>query len=156
MRAVGEVMSIGKTYKEAFQKAIRSLEKGCYGLGFAKDFNSKTLDELLRLLAYATPDRQFIMYEALRKGATVDQLFELTHIKRWFIEQMAELVAEEEDVLAFAVEHPAQMLPADALTQAKCDGFSDRYLSGLLHVPETKMRAARLRLASPRPGRVCT
>lgn len=144
MRAVGEVMSIGKTYKEAFQKAIRSLEKGCYGLGFAKDFNSKTLDELLRLLAYATPDRQFIMYEALRKGATVDQLFELTHIKRWFIEQMAELVAEEEDVLAFAVEHPAQMLPADALTQAKCDGFSDRYLSGLLHVPETKMRAARL------------
>ena len=68
MRAVGEVMSIGKTYKEALQKAIRSLENGRHGLGFAADFNRKSLEELTELLAYPTSERQFILYEALRKG----------------------------------------------------------------------------------------
>ena len=80
MRAVGEVMSIGKTYKEAFQKAIRSLETGRYGLGFAKDFHGKSKDELLGMLVTPTSERQFIMYEALRAGATVDELHELTRI----------------------------------------------------------------------------
>ncbi|HRS21584.1 MAG TPA: carbamoyl-phosphate synthase large subunit, partial [Clostridia bacterium] len=69
MRAVGEVMSIGKSYKEAFQKAIRSLEINRYGLGFAGNFNNHTLDELLSMLTEPTSQRQFIMYEALRKGA---------------------------------------------------------------------------------------
>ena len=144
MRAVGEVMSIGKTYKEAFQKAIRSLEKNIYGLGFVKDYNEKTLDELLALLHFATPDRQFQMYEALRKGATVEQLHELTKIKAYFIEQMKELVDAEERILAWASEHPAQMLPADELASAKRDGFADRYLAQLLHLPETQVREARL------------
>ena len=76
MRAVGEVMSIGKNYKEAFQKAIRSLENGRYGLGFAKDFNEKSLDELLELLAEPSSERQFIMYEALRKGADIEALLQ--------------------------------------------------------------------------------
>ena len=98
MRAVGEVMSIGKTYKEAFQKAIRSLEIGRYGLGFAKDFHSKTKKELLKLLHTATSERQFIMYEAIRKGATTEELYELTRIKPYFIEQMRELVEEEEEL----------------------------------------------------------
>lgn len=95
MRAVGEVMSIGKTYKEAFQKAIRSLETGRYGLGFAKDFNKLSKKELLAHLHIPTSERQFIMYEALRKGATVEELFNLTKIKPYFIEQMKELVEEE-------------------------------------------------------------
>ena len=144
MRAVGEVMAIGKTYKEAFQKAIRSLEKNVYGLGFVKDYNEKTLDELLTLLNFATPDRQFQMYEALRKGATVEQLHELTKIKAYFIEQMKELVDAEERIIAWSVEHPAQMLPADELASAKRDGFADRYLAQLLHLPETQVREARL------------
>ena len=144
MRAVGEVMAIGKTYKEAFQKAIRSLEKNVYGLGFAKDYNEKTLDELLALLHFATPDRQFQMYEALRKGATVEQLHELTKIKAYFIEQMKELVDAEERILAWTAEHPAQMLPADELASAKRDGFSDRYLAQLLHLPEAQVREARI------------
>ena len=67
MRAVGEVMSIGKTYKEAFQKAIRSLEKDRYGLGFAKNFHDMTKEELLAQLRYPTSERQFVIYEALRK-----------------------------------------------------------------------------------------
>ena len=144
MRAVGEVMAIGKTYKEAFQKAIRSLEKNVYGLGFVKDYNEKTLDELLTLLNFATPDRQFQMYEALRKGATVEQLHELTKIKAYFIEQMKELVDAEERIIAWSAEHPAQMLPADELASAKRDGFADRYLAQLLHLPETQVRETRL------------
>ena len=139
MRAVGEVMSIGKTYKEAFQKAIRSLETGRYGLGFAKDFNEKTKDELLSMLIYPTSNRQFIMYEALRKGATVEELYQLTKIKRWFIEQMQELVDEENALLAQKGSVPA----AGVLRQAKLDGFSDRYLAQILEVSETDIRNAR-------------
>ena len=74
MRAVGEVMSIGKNYKEALQKAIRSLEIGRAGLGFAKDFNELPLEELLDRLGTPSSERQFLMYEALRKGADIDTL----------------------------------------------------------------------------------
>ena len=140
MRAVGEVMSIGKTYKEAFQKAIRSLENGCYGLGFAKDFHEKSKDELLRMLTYPTSQRQFIMYEALRKGATVEELWQLTKIKHYFIEQMKELVEEEEQLLA----HKGAVPPAQILKQAKKDGFSDKYLSKILEVEEAEIREARI------------
>jgi carbamoyl-phosphate synthase large subunit len=139
MKAVGEVMSIGKTYKEAFQKAIRSLETGRYGLGFAKDFNRKTLSELLGLLCEATSERQFIMYEALRQGATVEQLFKLTHIKAWFIQQMKELVELEERVLACK----GRDLPDALLVQAKKDGFADKYLSKLLGISEKRIRDRR-------------
>ncbi len=140
MRAVGEVMSIGKTYKEAFQKAIRSLETGRYGLGFAKNFNELTKDQLIDLLAYPTSERQFIMYEALRKGATVDELFELTKIKHYFIEQMKELVEEEEALMKMKGSVPNK----EILKQAKCDGFSDRYLSKLLEVSEEEVRKTRI------------
>ncbi|MBQ3125181.1 MAG: carbamoyl-phosphate synthase large subunit [Clostridia bacterium] len=140
MRAVGEVMSIGKTYKEAFQKAIRSLETGRYGLGGAKDFASKTKDELLVMLNSATSERQFIMYEALRKGATVEELENLTKIKSYFIEQMKELVEEEEMLKGYNGAVP----PAEVLETAKKNGFSDRYLSDILGVTEEEVRNARL------------
>ena len=146
MRAVGEVMSIGKTYKEAFQKAVRSLEKDRYGLGFVKDFHEKSLDDLLGMLHTATSERQFIMYEALRKGATVDQLHELTKIKVHFIQEMKELVEEEQAILAYASEHPGEQLPEDQFAAAKKDGFSDRYLGQLLNIPEDDIRAYRLGL----------
>ncbi|MFO7599643.1 MAG: carbamoyl-phosphate synthase large subunit [Candidatus Desulfacyla sp.] len=139
MRAVGEVMSIGKTYKEALQKAIRSLENGRYGLGFAKDFHRKSLDDLLDLLAEPSSERQFIMYEAIRKGADIDALHAKTHIKRWFIQQMKELVDLEEKILA----HKGGALPDDLLAQAKKDGFSDRYLSQILRIPEKEVRERR-------------
>ena len=142
MRAVGEVMSIGKTYKEAFQKAIRSLEIGRYGLGFAKDFNAKTKEDLLKLLITPSSERHFIMYEALRKGATVDEIFEITKVKKYFIEQMKELVDEEEALLACK-----GALPSDAqLISAKKNGFSDKYLSQLLAVSEDDVRNRRIEL----------
>ncbi|MFB3825145.1 MAG: carbamoyl-phosphate synthase large subunit [Bryobacteraceae bacterium] len=128
MRAVGEVMSIGKTYKEALQKAIRALEKGRTGLGFAKDFNQKSLPELLEMLKEPTSERHFIMYEALRKGAGIEQLHRMTHIKSWFIAQMKELVDLEEEILTYR----GRELPSDLLVRAKKDGFSDPYLARLL------------------------
>ncbi|HLN20309.1 MAG TPA: carbamoyl-phosphate synthase large subunit [Bacteroidales bacterium] len=142
MLAVGEVMSIGKNYKEALQKAIRSLEIGRYGLGFAKDFNKKSLDELMAMLNHASSERQFIMYEALRKGADIDQLHQKTHIKRWFIEQMKELVDSEEHILKFR----GRMLPDEILVKAKKEGFADKYLSKLLGIPEKEIRMKRLEL----------
>jgi carbamoyl-phosphate synthase large subunit len=136
MRAVGEVMSIGKTYKEALQKSIRSLETGRYGLGFAKTFHEQSLDELMTMLAEATSERQFILYEALRKGADIQTLYERTYIKPWFLQQMKELVELEEKLL----EHKGRRLPDDLLRQAKQDGFADRYLAKILGVTEKDIR----------------
>jgi carbamoyl-phosphate synthase large subunit len=139
MRAVGEVMSLGKTYKEAFQKAIRSLETGRYGLGFANDFHERSLHELMTMLAQPSSERQFMMYEALRKGAEVEQLHELTHIKSWFIEQMKELVELEEQIL----QYQGGPMPDELLARAKKDGFADRYLARLLNLSEERIRQQR-------------
>lgn len=139
MRAVGEVMSIGKNYKEAFQKAIRSLETGRYGLGHARNFDTLSKEELLKLLITPSSERHFVMYEALRKGATIDEIHELTKVKHYFIEQMKELVCEEEALLACKGSLPSD----DMLTQAKKDGFSDKYLSQLLEIPEDEIRFKR-------------
>jgi len=150
MRAVGEVMSIGKTYKESLQKAIRSLETGRHGMGFVKDFHSRSLDDLMAMLKEPSSERQFIMYEALRKGADTEVLFAKTHIKPWFIEQMRQLVQLEEEVLRHrpaagtAADGPA--LPDGLLVRAKKDGFADAYLAKLLGVPEGRIRAQRLAL----------
>ncbi len=142
MRAVGEVMSIGKTYKEAFQKAIRSLETGRYGLGHAKNFDSMSKEELLKLLITPSSERHFIMYEALRKGATTEEIYELTKVKSYFIDQMRELVEEEEEILKYK----GSMLPDELLISAKKDGFSDKYLSQLLEIAEDDIRNRRIAL----------
>lgn len=142
MRAVGEVMSIGKTYKEAFQKAIRSLETGRYGLGHAKDFDSLPKEELLRRLITPSSERHFLMYEALRKGATVDEIFEITKVKTYFIEQMKELVEEEEAIMKYKGGLPTD----EMLITAKKDGFSDKYLSQILEIPEDVVRNRRIEL----------
>ncbi|OPZ87750.1 MAG: Carbamoyl-phosphate synthase large chain [bacterium ADurb.Bin429] len=142
MRAVGEVMSIGKTYKEAFQKAIRSLETKRYGLGFVKNFHTLPLDELRKRLQVASSERQFLMYEALRKGMSVEELHTLTHIGRWFIGQMQELVQLEEQIL----QYKGLLPPDELLIQAKKDGFADRYLGQILGIPESRVRARRLAL----------
>ena len=142
MRAVGEVMSIGKTYKEAFQKAIRSLETGRYGLGHAKNFDTLSKEELLHMLITPSSERHFIMYEALRAGATVEEIHEITKVKHYFIKQMKELVEEEEALAA-----NKGSLPTDeALIAAKKNGFSDKYLSQILAISEDDIRNKRIEL----------
>jgi carbamoyl-phosphate synthase large subunit len=139
MRAVGEVMSLGRNYKEALQKAIRSLENGRYGLGFAKDFHEQPLEKLLQMIRTPNSERQFQMYEALRKGADIQTLYDLTRIKSWFIEQMQELVTLEEEIRGYR----GKDLPDDLMARAKQDGFADRYLADLLDRPESAIRAQR-------------
>jgi carbamoyl-phosphate synthase large subunit len=142
MKAVGEVMSIGRTFKEAFQKAIRSLEIKRYGVGGAKNFGTLSLDELKVRLVYPSSERVFLMYEALRKGLSVEELYQMTKIGRWFIGQMQELVAFEEELKTYR----DRELPEELLSAAKAQGFSDRYLAQLLGKTEPEIR--RLRLAS--------
>lgn len=140
MKAVGEVMSIGKTYKEAFQKAIRSLENGRMGLGFVKDFYEKSKEDLLRMLATPSSERHFQMYAALKKGASVEEIHEITKVKTWFIEQMQELVEEENRLQKYN-----GRIPSDAvMRKAKEDGFSDAYLAKLFHLSEEEVREARI------------
>ena len=145
MRAVGEVMSIGKNFKEAFQKAIRSLEIGRYGLGFAKHFNDLSKEELIELVKTPNSQRYFQIYEALRKGATVEELNDATKIKTYFLTQMKELVEEEEEILSWK----GKALPDELLLRAKKDGFADKYIAKLLDVPEKDIRQRRLALGLP-------
>ncbi|MDD5085538.1 MAG: carbamoyl-phosphate synthase large subunit [Candidatus Omnitrophica bacterium] len=142
MRAVGEVMSIGKTFKEAFQKSIRSLEIGRYGLGGAKDFKSLFLDRLKERLVSPSSERVFLIYEALRKGMSVEELYQMTFIGRWFIKEMKELVEFEEEILKYTW----KSLPDAGLIKAKEWGFSDRYLAGLFKVKEREVREKRIKL----------
>ena len=142
MRAVGEVMSIGRNYKEALQKAIRSLEKDRYGLGHVKNFDTLSKEELLKRIVTPNSERHFLIYEALRAGATVEEIHALTHIKTWFLQQMKELVEEEEQLL----EGKGSMPSDEVLAQAKKDGFSDKYLSKLLEIPEADIRERRTEL----------
>lgn len=142
MKAVGEVMSIGKTFKEAFQKSIRSLEIGRYGLGGAKNFASLDAEELRKKLQFPSSERIFLMYEALRKGMTPQELHEMTFIGVWFIEQMKDLVDFEEKLK----KHPWANLPDKMLIQAKEWGFSDKYLARLFGIQEGAVRSRRIRL----------
>lgn len=139
MKAVGEVMSIGKTFKETFQKAIRGLENGRSGLGFAKDFNKKSADELCEMLKTASSERYFQLYEAIRKGVPLEKLHEITFVKMYFLEQMKELVDEEEELLKNMGSIPSD----EQLRKAKQDGFSDKYLSKILKVSEKDIRKRR-------------
>lgn len=142
MKAVGEVMAIGKTFKETFQKAIRGLENGRSGLGFAKDFNKKSAEELCEMLKTASSERYFQLYEALRKGVSVQKLHEITYVKEYFLEQMKELVDLEEEML----KTPGRLPSDELLIKAKKDGFSDKYISKILKISEKSVRDRRKEL----------
>jgi len=142
MKAVGEVMSIGKNFKEGFQKSIRSLEINRYGLGNAKNFRELSPMQLKEKLASPSSERVFLMYEALRKGISVEELYGLTHIGLWFISEMKELVDFEEKLLAYSWNN----LPDEMLVRAKELGFSDRYLALISKVREKEVREKRITL----------
>jgi carbamoyl-phosphate synthase large subunit len=135
-------MSIAKELKETFHTALRGLENGRSGLGFAKDFNRKSADELCEMLKTASSERYFQLYEAIRKGVPLDKLYEITYVKKFFLEQMKELVDLEEEML----KNPGRVPADDLLIKAKKDGFSDKYLSKILKVAEKDIRARRKEL----------
>ena len=130
MKSVGEIMSIGRTFKEALQKGARSLEIGRDGLGPVerdKEGNFKGYDpatELHDLLRIPNRDRLFATYEALLRGDDVTTICQLTRFDPWFVEQMAEIAAFERDLAT---------LDADTMREAKRMGFSDSQLARILN-----------------------
>jgi len=139
MKAVGEVMSIGKNFKEALQKAIRSLEIGRHGLGFAKNFNELPLPAIKERLAYPSSERIFLIYEGLRKGMSIEDAHKLTFIGKWFLKEIKDLVDFEEDLVKYNIKN----LPDKHLTKAKEWGFADKYLAKLLQAKESAVRKKR-------------
>ncbi len=142
MKAVGEVMSIGKDFKEAFQKAIRSLEIGRSGAGLDKDIEKLSLEELKPLAAKPASKRFFYLYEAFKKGLSVDEAHKLTCIGKFFLGEIRELALFE---LTLA-KYNFMTLPAEMLIQAKKFGFSDKYLAKLFSVSEKVVRERRKEL----------
>ncbi len=142
MKAVGEVMSIAKNFQESFQKSIRSLEIKRYGPGQDEDIKELSLDELKQRLSAPSSKRVFLLYEALRRGMTVEELYQETFIGRWFIGQMKELAETEETLLKTGLTN----ISREELARVKQMGFSDRYLAGLWDIPEKDVRDKRREL----------
>ena len=141
MKAVGEVMAIGRTFEEAMGKAMRSLEDGHRGLGAnAKDdFSGMTREEFEAGVSRPTEHRIFFLAEALRRGYTVEQLFELTRIDRWFLNRMHDMIAVQEAVRGLRVED----IDADAMRLLKQYGTSDAQIAYLTGSDERFVRAYR-------------
>ena len=138
MKAVGEVMSIGATFEEAMQKAMRSLEQGHAGLGAdgADDFDEEAFEEHV---ATPTPGRILYVAEALRRGWGVERVFELTKIDRWFLSRIADVVTAEKAIAELGLAG----LTADRMMAAKQLGFSDAQIGHLTGQREDTVRAVR-------------
>jgi carbamoyl-phosphate synthase large subunit len=142
MKSVGEAMSIGRTFKEAFQKALRALEIGrpgwAVGVTAADDrLPDESLETLRGALRQPTPERIFQVKRALQRGLSVDEVHELSNIDRWFLWQFAELIEEERWFTGLAT------VDAAAMRRMKQLGFSDRQLADLRGTSETELRASR-------------
>ena len=145
MKSVGETMSIGRTFKESLQKAIRGLETGRFGLGCdGKDkpltgdaHSEEEKQALLRTMRTPTPERNFHIAAALRLGAKTEEIFAATKIDPWFIRQMREIVQEEATLRGTGPED------RDAMRRAKRMGFSDHQLGHLWNRPADEIRAMR-------------
>ena len=145
MKSVGETMAIGSTFKESFQKALRGLEVGSFGFGCdATDLwgteEQPTEEEILAQLASPGPERVWHIRYAFKSGMTVDEVFELTGIDRWFLDNLLEIVETEHRIAACG---NLDNLPVDLLRTAKRQGFSDRQVATLLTCTETSVRQRR-------------
>ena len=142
MRAVGEVMAIGRTFREAYLKAMRSMESGNTGmespeLPADKDARRKVLRDYLRV---PRPERPLYVVQAFREGMSVEDVFELSAIDPWFLRHIQALVQEAQQLQAYG---GLDAVPSAALRAAKADGFSDKYLARLFGCTEDEVRARR-------------
>jgi len=146
MKSVGEAMSIGRTFKESLQKGLRSLEIDRYGLGAdgQPDKMAMPAEELIRQLRVPTPERLFLVRDALAAGVDIDTIHEATKIDPWFLHNMAEIVEEEQSVAAAKPTDGA--VDRDTLLRAKRCGYSDRQLGYLWDMDEDEVRRARIDL----------
>ncbi len=143
MKSVGEVMAIGRTFEEALQKALRSLEIGRHGLGAdGKDVNP-TREEIIQKLVNPNADRVFYIKYALKAGFGVDEIYNLTKIDPWFIEKIKNIVEVEEKLRSLAKTHKFDELPKDTILEAKKYGFSDKQIAHIFNVSEKDVRRKR-------------
>ena len=133
MKSVGEVMSIGRTFKEALQKALRSLEIGKYGLESVHTDNG-TRDEIYQKLRIPNAERVFYIGDAYRLGMDTEKIYALTSIDRWFLHNIKEIIELENQILA-----QKENLSANLLSEAKQFGFGDRQLAKLLNKKEEEI-----------------
>ncbi len=144
MKSVGETMAIGRTFKEAFQKGMRSLETGRMGFGFdgKNDFSAMHQDDLEAGLAKPNSKRVSYIFEALRRGMDIGRLHDLTKFDPWFLYNFQELVASGQAIAAAGF----ASLDKERLFAAKQDGFSDAQLARLTGTAEDDVRKRRLDL----------
>ena len=141
MKSVGETMAIGRTFKEAFQKALRSLEIGCFGFGADKKFNHQDMDQvdLEQALNNPSSQRVFHIYEALKRGMSIARIHELSMIDPWYLNNLKQIVSLEQVIAAAGFSGLAPQL----LRQAKEYGFSDRQLARLTGTTDEDIRKLR-------------
>ncbi len=137
MKSVGEVMAIGRSFEEAIQKAVRMLEIGLSGLTASPEMEE--MKEVTSALHQPTDQRLFVLYEAIRKGISVDRLHELTHIDRWFLYKLKRI----RDLEVRLQEYKNGILPSPMMREAKQHGFSDRQIGEILHCDEAQIRSLR-------------
>ncbi len=143
MKSVGEVMAIGRTFEEALQKAIRSLEIGRYGLGCDGKDKNPSREEIYQKLRYPNAERVFYIKYALEKGLSVDEIYELTKIDRWFIQKIKNIVEMEKELKAWAKKCTIDEVPDEVIRKAKKLGFSDVQLAHIFKTTEREVRKRR-------------
>ncbi len=140
MKSVGEAMSIGRTFKEAMQKGIRSLEIGRYGFGADDKDTNPPLEEIRKKLRIPNSERLFYIRYALQKGMKIEEIYSLSRIDPWFLDQMKEIVEVEEKIKQL------KEIPSDLLLKAKQCGFSDYQIAHLINSEETAIRNLRKKM----------
>ncbi|MEH2445139.1 MAG: carbamoyl-phosphate synthase large subunit [Nostoc sp.] len=142
MKSVGEAMAIGRTFNESFQKALRSLETGRAGWGCDKAEKLPSGEQIRAQLRTPNPDRIFAVRHALQQGMTIEEIYELTGIDRWFLDKFQQLL----DVEKFLKRTPLQQLTKEQLYEVKRDGYSDRQIAYATKTTEDEVRAYRKQL----------
>ncbi|MEM2177120.1 MAG: carbamoyl-phosphate synthase large subunit [Archaeoglobaceae archaeon] len=143
MKSVGEVMAIGRTFEEALQKALRSLEIGRHGIGCDGKDKKVTREEIIKKLRFPRHDRVFYIRYAFQQGFSVEEVYRLTLIDPWFLEKIKNLVEFEEKLKDYARKFKIEDLPAEVLKEAKKLGFSDRQLAYIFKTEEFEVRRIR-------------
>ncbi|MBN3961285.1 carbamoyl-phosphate synthase large subunit [Nostoc sp. NMS8] len=139
MKSVGEAMAIGRTFNESFQKALRSLETGRAGWGCDKAEKLPSGEQIRAQLRTPNPDRIFAVRHALQQGMTIEEIYELTGIDRWFLDKLQQLLEVEK----FLKRTPLQQLTKEQLYEVKRDGYSDRQIAYATKTTEDEVRAYR-------------
>lgn len=139
MKSVGEAMAIGRTFNESFQKALRSLETGRAGWGCDKAEKLPSGEQIRAQLRTPNPDRIFAVRHALQQGITIEEIYELTGIDRWFLDKLQQLL----DVEKFLKRTPLQQLTKEQLYDVKRDGYSDRQIAYATKTTEDEVRTYR-------------